>query len=451
MDVELKDGGTALINGQRYSGLITFQPSNDLFSYQVYEEDGAFVNQLVVHVTYPRDVDPFQVVARHFATYGVQTPDPEVVSPREVTYSVFGLQPTSAYRIELELPKGSITPSFTRQVIDGARNRPIGTWTVIAIALPLIAALVLLGMLAAARRTWRAPATNALKDTPPDDTPPAIVGVLMLGRVSPRALAATLLDLATRGYLVVTHRKTGFTFVKRPAVDAVKDSSGHVSSPTLSRFEEILLDKMFLPESDKATMADIQLRIGRHVYSRKVAEVYLEMYQGAVDRGWFVRDPQAVYRWFRFLALGVMIAAILGFLVSLFIGPEPKTYLLGWAGLFFVGVVMYRITPFLPRRTSTGDNAYIDWSAFKNYLSSKQPLANVSEPQKLYEHYLPYAVILGVEVAWTERFRELPFKVPEWYVAAEDIERIEDFANSLFPFLGAVAYDLSRAREPYAV
>ncbi len=449
--VELRDGGGALINGERYHGLVSFEPRGDVFYLQAYDADGAFVNQLSVSVTYPRDVQPSQVIARHFASFGVQLSEPEIISSRQVVFTAFGLQPTSTYRVELVLPEGTIQPSLVRQMIDGARTLPLPVWTAIAVAMPVLATFVLLGMLAAARRTWRAPATKKERAEPPADLPPAVVGVLMQGRVSPRSLAATLLHLATRGYLVVTHRQSGFAFTKRPVVDSVRDETGHVSSPTLNRFEEILLDKMFLPESDKATMADIQLRIGRHVYSRKVAEVYLEMYQGAVDQGWFVRDPQAIYRRFRALSLGVIVGSVLGFLVSLAFGPEPFTYLLGWAGLFFVGIVMYRITPFLPRRTNGGDAAYAEWAAFRTFLMNQQPLGNVSEPQKLYQRFLPYAVIMGVEVEWTERFRQLPFKTPEWYVAVEDIERIEDFANSLFPFIGTVASDLSKTREPHAI
>ena len=447
LSVDLQDGGSVAINGEKYSGLMSFEPRGDVLNYQVAEAEGTFISQLTIDVTYPKDADPDEVIARHFASFGVDTPEPQVVSNRQVSFTVLNIGPAATYRIELVLPSGTVKPSLYRQVIDGLRTMPPVIWLAVAIAMPVLATFILFFMLLAARRTWKAPSSKKIRTEPPNDSAPGVVGVLVEGKVSPRSLAATLLHMATSGQLVVTHRKTGFTFTKKNKIDGMKSSNNE----EIPEFERVLLDKMFLPESHKSTLADIQLRIGRHVYSRKIAEVYLDMYQVAVDLGWFVRDPQAVYKRFRQFALGVILVAVLGFVISLIFGPEPYFYLLGWAGLLFVGVVMYRLTPFLPRRTAKGNTAYAAWIEFKNYLDSPQPLNASKDPQSLFERYLPYAVIFGVEVEWTQRFSQLPFQSPEWYVAVEDIQSIEDFANSLFPFIGTVAYDLSKAREPHAV
>ncbi len=452
IDVTLNDGGTATVNGKTFGGLVRFEPDGIRFDYQAYQQDGAFITQLTTNVHLPRAVAADALVARHAASYGVQAPEPTVLSPTLVTYTAYNLTPKAEYRLELVLPRGSITPTLYLRLADGLRTLPAATWLAVAVALPLLATLILLGMFALARRSWAGTTSTAERATLPDDgVAPALAGVLVEGKVSPRSLAATLLHLAERGYLQVSSRADGFSFGRKRQLDLPAGTAAAALAP----FETTLLDKLLNADSIRTTAEDVQLRIGRHVFSRKIAEVYLGMYQAAVTKGWFAENPQAGYRRFRLLSYAVIGAALTGFVAGLLVGPDPYFYLLGWVGLFFVGIVMQRIIPFLPRRTAAGQRAYQDWIAFKNFLKKRQPLDPAAlsgvNAQGLYERYLPYAIVFGVEVEWTERFLGLPFTAPDWYVSTADIHVIDQFANSLFPFIGTVAYDLARAREPNAI
>lgn len=447
LTIKVMDGGKVTVDGQRIGGLLDFMPDRDVLSYQAFSGDQSFVNQLTVTVILPRPVDQSAAIARHFGSYGVTYPDPVFATPTTVVYVAENLTPQAAYRLELVLPKGVVKPSLVGQVVDGIRYLHPGVWLGVALGLPLLASLLLALMSWQAARGWRGAAVTALAETPPTDAAPAVAGVLVNGKVSPRSLAATLLDLARRGYIQVVHRADGFSFGRRKAIDPV--SLG--TDPNLTQFERLLLDKIFTGEAIRSTGEDIQLRIGAHVFSRKVAESYLEMYAAAIKQGWFLENPQLVQKRWRFAALVVMAAAVAFFLLALLFGPEPYYYTLGFAGLFFVGAVMYRVTPLLPRRTGQGDRAYQAWAAFKNYLAADTPVNAKAGAQELYERYLPYAVVLGVEVEWTERFLHLPFRVPAWYASTDEIHVIEDFANNLFPIVGSVAQDLAKAREPYAV
>lgn len=443
--VALVDGGEVTINNKPVDDLIHFRNDSTAFNLQVFQADGSFVSQITTTVTLPRPINPSQVIARHFASFGVETPEP-VVTGSQITYTAFNLTPTAEYRIELVLPKDAVKPSLWRSIVDGLANLPAPVWIAVAVALPMIAALILGILFWSAMRTWRGAKVIGERSTPPEAVAPAIAGVLIEGKVSPRSLAATLLDLAERKCLQVVHRADGFYFSRAKYIEASK------TPIELNAYEQILLDKMFTTESTRSTLNDIQLRIGRHVFSRKIAQMYIEMYQAAVEKGWFVRDPQQLRKRFRFIAVVVSLIAVAGFVLSLLLGPtESRFYLLGWIGLFFVGIVMYEVTPFLPRRTAEGEKVYRQWQEFRNYLAHPLPLGNIAEAQGLYERYLPYAIVFGVEVEWTERFRDLAFVPPAWYTSAEDIHVIEDFANSLFPFIGTVAYDLAKAREPNAV
>ncbi len=451
LNIALQDGGTTTVNGQVMSGLVRFESVRQVFDYQAYLKDGSFVDQLTTSVTVPRAVSVGQLVARHTGSYGVMTESP-IITGSTVTYVARNLTPDATYRLELVMPPGTVQPSLLGRLSDSIRNLSPLWWLGIALGLPLLALLVLLGMFAAALRSWRGPAvTEELATVPSHDrtaVPPALAAIIVSGKVSPRALAATLLDLASRGYIQVVHHQAGFTFGKRKALDL---AGAEPSGLALAPFERLLLDKIFRADAIKSSGADIQVRLGAHLFSRKVAQAYLLMYDAAVARGWFVRSPQVIYRGYRSLSLGVIALAVLGFLASLLVGPEPYFYLLGWAGLFFVGLLMYEITPLLPRRTRAGDEQYRQWLAFRNYLTSARRIDSVAGAQALYTQHLSYAVALGVEVEWTERFLGSPFHVPDWYTSAENVVVIEDFANSIFPIVGSVAADFARVREPNAV
>lgn len=454
LTLRVQDGGRVQIGEQTVSGLVEFESDREIVSYQAFQEDGTFVERLTTTVSLPRAVAPSDVTARHFGSYGVDTPEPVVTSGSSIVFQASNLTPQSSYRVEVVVPKGTVRPALLTQVITWFRTLDETVWLLAALGLPLLASLGLGAMFLLAHQSWRGPRVTDERPTPPLDLAPAVVGVLLTGKVSPRSLAATLLDLAKRGYLQVVHRSDGFSFGKRRALETL----GTSESDGLTLFERTLLGKIFRRDSLRASEADIAFRIGHHIFSRKVAEVYVAIYQATVTSGWFVENPQALYQRYRFFGLLVSVVAVGLFALALAVGPSPYFYTLGFLALFFVGVVMHEITPFLPRRTRAGDAAYREWLKFRNYLASAAPIKKADPSttlgagaQGLYERYLPYAVAFGCEVEWTERFMKLPFHVPDWYTSESDLYAIEDFANSLFPIVGTVATDLAKAREPFAV
>ncbi len=443
----VEDGGRVRIGEQSFGGLVEFESDREIISYQAFQEDGTFVAQLTTTVALPRSVAAADVTARHFGSYGVETPEPVVTSASSIVFQAANLTPQSSYRVEVVVPKGTVKPGLLTQVLTWFRSLDESIWLLAALGLPVLASLVLGGMFLLAHTSWRGPRVTENRPTPPSELPPAVVGVLVTGKVSPRSLAATLLDLAKRGFLQVVHREDGFSFGKRRGLESFGPETGE----SLTIFERTLLGKIFRRDSLRASEADIAFRIGHHIFSRKVAEVYVAVYQATVESGWFTKNPEALYQRYRFLGLLVSSLAVILFVLAIVVGPTPYFYTLGFLALFFVGVVMHEITPFLPRRTKLGDEAYREWLKFRNYLGSTAPIKKAADAQGLYERYLPYAVAFGVEVEWTERFLQLPFHVPDWYTSESDIHVIEDFANSLFPIVGTVATDLAKAREPFAV
>lgn len=454
IDLLVEDGGNVLYQGESIGNVFTFGSENDTLSYQVFNREQVAIESLQVAVTLPRNLtSPDDAVARHFGDVEVDTSTQPVVTANQVTFRVNNLQPNSTYSIELVLPKGIVSPGLVGETISSLKAIPAPIWIGASIVLPIITLAILLFYVWLARRNWVNSSIKEERSTPPDNSKPAEVGVIVNGRVTARSIAATLIHLATRGFITITRTQDGYKFGKRRPVDMTRLEDKFKIEP-LNQYEAIIMDKIFFKSNITSSKEELDFRVGHHIFSRKIAQAYLAIFQYTVQNGWLIEDPQRKFRKYRLFAFAVICIAILSFVFSLLFGPDDNFYyLVGWIGVFLSGILMYQIVPFMPKRTPKGDKAYEEWTKFKNYLASNKQIAaeSVSAAQKVYESYLPYAIMFGVEVEWTERFLHLPFFEPEWYIYPGKMDHIEQFANSIFPIIGQVSKNLAKSREPYVI
>jgi len=290
---------------------------------------------------------------------------------------------------------------------------------------------------------WRhTQAANELRETPPGNLAPALAGVLVMGKMNARMLAATLVDLAERNFILISNHGNSFTFGKRRTYEGATALGGE-----LAPFEAKLLDKLFLPTAIKSTEADINVRLGHRLFSRKIAEVYLEVYDAITGLGYFQDNPGAVWQRYRAIGIVCMFLALAGFGLTLAFMPGPKYPLVSWVGMMAASLVIMRGAPLLPRRTPQGAAAFREWNAFRLYLKQPTAIGNVNDPD-LYRRYLGYAIAFGVEVEWTRRFVGNVFSAPDWLVTQANFLKIDDFAAQLFPIVGYVATEMAAVRDP---
>lgn len=454
LEFDIKDGGEVQYQGESIGSVFNFGEEQDTLTYQVYNKEQVTIENLQVVINLPRSItNPNSAIARHFGDIDVDTAINPIITSQKINFNAKNIQPNSTYSIELILPKEIVRPNIVNQTLTNIESIPASYWIAISLILPLITLTILVFYVWLARKNWVKSMPTDERDTPPDDSRPAEVSVIINGRVTSRSIAATLLNLAIQDFIYISQSPNGYSFGKRKPVDLsiLKDKQ---KTKPLTSYEAIILDKIFTRGANKSTDSDIAFRIGHHIFSHKIARAYLEIYESVVRKGWLIGDPQKKFRRYKILAFAVIITSAIGYILSIFFGPTDNlTYIAGWAGVFLSGILMYQIVPFMPKRTKTGDNAYKEWMKFKNFLSSKKQISSesVSTAQKTYEKYLPYAIIFGVEVEWTERFMHLPFFEPEWYRSKKNIDQFEEFANSIFPIIGQVAKNLSKAREPYAI
>jgi len=443
INIDLLSDGRVKVNDQYFNNILN--PKNDYaeFRYIATEAQGTFIDQIDITVNLPADIDASAIDQKVYAVHGVGSSDYSIKDSRTLLYTATNLTPSSTFTAYASLPKGIFKFPWYKNIVYYFYNLSGTAWLVISMLLPVITIIILLFMFRQVIDDWKIKKTDSVLQTPPNDLSPAEAGILLDGTVSSRSIAAILLDLAQREYLQVSSHDGEFNFIKKKTVDTTANSISY-----LKPFEQQLLAKIFNPNEEKSSLGNIQVRIGRHVFSRKIAEVYLDLYNGITKRGYFMENPSTMHRKYRTVGLVSFFAALAGFLVGIFVIPDPKFLLIFWAAMLFTSFIIIKRSPQLPARTAFGKKELLKWLAFKNFLCEESPIGYIEGSQKIFERYLPYAVAMRCEVEWARRFVEHPFQIPEWYLSKKPVVILEDFINDLFPVIGYVSRELAASKEP---
>jgi uncharacterized membrane protein YgcG len=395
-----------------------------------------------------------------------------------------GLAPKEGLTIAVAWPKGVVHES------SGQEKMGFFLQDNMAMALGLLWLVVLLGYyLWVWYRVGRDPATGKIIPlyAPPSGFSPAGVRYLSRMGYDDKAFAAAVVDLAVKGAVLIQEDGGDYTLVRR---DAAKQA--------LSRGEELIATQLFLGKDS------IKLENKNHTKIRAAIDALKKNLKTELEKIYFVtnsgyltpgivitllgaafviltaRDRMAAgfgALWLTiwtvacyFLAVGVstrwkaawgsgfklgkLLAALgaslfaLPFFAGEFFGAFvvtqavsiPATVTLGV--LAFLNALFYHL---LKAPTLAGRKVMDQIEGFKLYLSvaEKDRLNLLNPPEKtpeLFEKYLPYALALDVENAWSEQFAEVlaqagteaqPY-TPLWYSGSSwDRFNTSRFSDSL--------------------
>jgi hypothetical protein len=262
---------------------------------------------------------------------------------------------------------------------------------------------------------------------PPDGVPPGAAGALIDQRAGPADILATLLDLASRGYLTIRE-------VHPSGVPAEGDEAARVARSILQSVglwtTEWEFRRTDRPLDDLApfegAIAHALLGAERSVTMSAVAPSFRELlpglYQGLyrelVERGWFHDSPHATRR--EWVILGGVIAAI-GAAAIVWLGRID----LG-LGLILSGGIVIAFAPAMPVVTREGARARDRLLGLREYIrrAERAEVEAQHEGERApghFEEILPYAIALGVVDLWLKEFAGLT-EGPGWYLVAGGAE-----------------------------
>lgn len=408
------------------------------FWFKIFDQPGQEIGNVQVKVKLPATTTVAQVDPRGWLIHSTDT-EVNVKSDSANNTIIFSGQdvgPAAIFTVQIDFPAGAISLPLWEQLWGKLIGYSTWFWIILAVGLPAITFLSLVILLRIYLLRHRPTVPTQPIVVPPEKIPPALAGVLYHSQVGPRDIAATLIDLAVRNQLNIVNKNGQFS---------IAQVSGQAMSD-LAEFEKILLSKIFYQDQSRATLADIQFRIGHRLFSDKIAYVYLNLYQLASQRGWFDKNPILRHRRWRNWSLLLFAVGLIGFLAGLIFAPDPKGLLFFWVGMMGAALLLNGLVGAIPARSSQGTKDLGTWLGFRNYLTSPEPVGYTEANQNLFSLYLPYAIALDCELEWTARFRDHPFSLPEWYYSHTNT--LEDFDRELFPLIEWLGASLAANRVP---
>lgn len=419
-----KEGGVT-VNDVSLRNPFTFEANVARFLLVLVRESPIYVNELRATVSLPTAVTNGEsLTPRIYAIHGVGEAFYRINDNRTITFTALGIPEGGTVSIEMAFPRDYFAFSSLGRIRATLSTLPVQTWTTIGITLPGLTLLFLAYLLV---RRWFgavAVATKKVIDTPPTNSPPAVVGALYRGKIGNQEIAATILDLAQRGFITIHHdRHDAIVFGKG-------SSLFNAQATSLRPFEIFLLHQIFGNGSWMAKTQDIEADLNHELFSSKVAMSLVNMYDAVQAEGYFINSPNRYYLRYKLIGMILFFIGLAGLLYGSVTLPEPAYILFAWVGMMTASLLIIAIAPGLPTRSRRGTATLKQWIAFRHHLTRKEPIATTNTDE--FFDYLPYALVMHCERDWLARWHNQAVMLPDWYSAEEETPyRAEDYEASL--------------------
>jgi uncharacterized membrane protein YgcG len=237
----------------------------------------------------------------------------------------------------------------------------------------------------------------------PDGMTPYAIGALEDTMVGGKEISATLIHLATRGYLKIANPgKDDYTFTLQKSVDS-----------SLAKPEQLLLDGMF-GENAKAG-SEVKLSALKNVFYKHLPGIKSAMSAELVERKYYAKNPNTV----RALALMFYVLMVVAFAVIIF-ALQAVVTVTSVGSIVVAGIVAIIYAWLMPAKTVRGAEVLEEVKGFKWFLSVTETErlkfhnAPAKKPEQ-FEQFLAYAMVLGVEKEWAGQFKDMMLEPPGWY------------------------------------
>jgi uncharacterized membrane protein len=237
----------------------------------------------------------------------------------------------------------------------------------------------------------------------PDKLAPAEIGTMVDGSADNQDISSTIIDLAVRGFLKIKRteekgflgiKSTEYTFMRLKNEEPERD------------FEKKVISGIFGGAKEKK-LSDL-----KNKFYETLSEVKSQLYKGVADKGYYVSNPNNTRT--LWLVIGVISG---GFLAGIFGALQG-----GWgvASGIVSGIIVLVFGWLMPAVTKKGAELKENILGFKNFLSVTETdrLKFHNAPEKnpqMFEKFLPYAMVLGVEKEWARQFEGIYNQQPDWY------------------------------------
>ena len=239
---------------------------------------------------------------------------------------------------------------------------------------------------------------------PPKGFSPASLRYIRQMYYDDKVMTAAIVNLAVKGYLEIKE-KSGTHSVKKVGTGTLR--------PLLAAGEKELYEALF-KEDDIVTLKQLNHKLLGNARSEHKKSLQADYKQN------YFRTNGA-------LNIPAIVIVLVSTALALMTGGGPTFLVIATVILMFLTMVFFAII--MKRPTIRGRNLLDELVGFKDYLeiAEKDELNLRNPPEKtpaLFETYLPFALALGVDQQWSERFASLLASIrepggrsysPSWY------------------------------------
>lgn len=438
LELDLTKSGSLYIESKKLKESVTATSDYDELRYIVLNQPNDTYTDAKIVLNLPYKIKKLYGDPRIIAVHGANPAGAYLTSDGEqIVFSATDVGDASTVTIIAQFPKGYLNLPAAKQIGGVLSNVPGWFWVLISLVLPVIAVVIIAWMFYFSDIRAKPQAGQMMRKNLPSEISPGVVSTLFSGTVGARTLMATLVDLARRGVIEIFNRGEDFVIHRKPISPQ--------EQVQLKPFEKILVEKLFLPKENISASMDVEKRLARHLYSRKIAEIYLAVYEEGKSLGYFAQLPARIHLKYRMIGIGLFYSGFIGLVVFGILGPDPKFILFMWMALVVLGILIINLAPRLTAYTTRGRKEQLEWAKFKNFLSES---SNLKGRDELFDLYLPYAIALCVEADWAARFIESSFVKPDWYDHINLQGGVDKFVESFLPVIDQIGENLNLANEP---
>lgn len=433
-EIKVLENGKIAVNGKVIKQRIGLYADYDELRLPVMDTTGIPYDKVQITVIFPADITS-EVKTDFLAVHGVESTSTIVQNSSTIVYTAKEVSSQAILTVVAKLPKGTISPTLDMRINQFINDIQNNVWIALAVVFPFLTIVFMILLLVYQHKRQKIDQPTEEITAPPMAIPPAIVGVLYGQKVGSRELAATLIDLAQRGDIVILDEERDFAFGK-----------GRFDQRLLD-YEKILLSKIFR-KNLTSNRQEIERRINNHFYSKKISLVAAGIYSLATQLGYFKVNPQKYHNKYRLIGVFLFLLALAGFVMTLAFFSSPSYVVFLWIGMMGSSLIIAFTAGSLPIRTVIGQEVLSNWLSFRKFLSNPNVVPFAQNNQEIFQRYLPYAVVMNCEAAWARRFSEHNFVMPEWFLTDKGNLGLEDFCLSLFPIVSYVGRNFAAIREP---
>jgi uncharacterized membrane protein len=248
--------------------------------------------------------------------------------------------------------------------------------------------------------------TTVVEFESPEKLRPAEIGVLMDERADTLDVTATIIDLATRGYLHITEEPKKWLFgttdyeLKKEKADENK----------LLSYEKMLLNRLF------TTGDTVKLSALKQQFYDDLAAVKKSLYSDVMSKQLFAGNPENV----RMAHAGAGFAVIFigGLLIVLGANIIQGTIITFAAGLITAGLFLMIISQIMPRRTAKGRELFQRAKGYELFIGGAEKYRQqFFEKKHMFNEILPYAIVFGLTDKFAKAMKDLGLTPtqPTWY------------------------------------